>query len=154
MSAIGISILMTPILLNVEMEEAARLLVMAVSATGVGILVSILAGPERQERLVEFYTRARPCGFWRPIAISLGEKGDESVHRLRRGLGAMVLSAITIFFLLTGIGSWMSGSPAPTWFPWRGIWIAGLLLIGGGLIPVWWRLGFKEPQVSVGATSP
>ena len=142
--AILVSLILAPILLNAELDEALRLLIMAVVATGAGVLVSLLFGPEDKDRLAEFYTRVRPCGFWKPIALSVGENGNEGVLRLRRGLGALVLSALSIFCLLTGIGSWMVGSPPPTFFPWRVPWLAFLLLVGGGLIPLWWRLGFSE----------
>ncbi|MFQ5944565.1 MAG: hypothetical protein ACE5JF_13540, partial [Anaerolineales bacterium] len=143
-SCILASLVMAPILLSVNVDEAVRLLVMAIVATATGIGVSVLGGPERKERLVDFYTRARPCGFWKPIAASLGEDGNEPVRRLRRGIGATLFSALSIFCVLTGVGAWMAGSPAPTWFPWPTAWIVLLLLVGAGLVPVWWRLGFGE----------
>ena len=143
-SCILASLLMAPILLMVQLDEAVRLLIMAVGATTTGIVVSLLAGPEHKDRLLDFYMRARPPGFWKPIAMLAGDDGEEGVRRLYRGLSATLLSALSIFCLLTGLGSWMSGSPAPTWFPWRVSWIAGLLIVGIGLIPVWWRLGFRE----------
>ncbi len=143
-SCILASLLMAPILLMVQLDEAVRLLIMAVGATTTGIVVSLLGGPEHEDRLLDFYTRARPPGFWKPIAMLAGDDGEEGVRRLYRGLSATLLSALSIFCLLTGLGSWMSGSPAPTWFPWRVPWMAGLLIVGIGLIPVWWRLGFRE----------
>jgi hypothetical protein len=57
---------------------------------------------------------------------------------------AMGLAALSIFCFLTGIGSWMVGSPAPTWMPSREIWIAGLLLVGTILCPLWVKLGFQQ----------
>ena len=145
-SCLLVSLVMAPILLSTDLDEAVRLLIMAVAATGAGIAVSLLGGPEQTERLAEFYRRVRPVGFWKPIAISVGENGEEGVRRLRRGLSAMMLCALSLFFLLTGLGSWMIGSPAPTFFPWHAPWIALLLLAGGGLIPVWWKLGFSDDQ--------
>jgi hypothetical protein len=160
-SCILVSLVMAPILLNTDVDEAMRLLIMAVTATGAGIAVSLLGGPEQTDRLAEFYKRVRPCGFWKPIAVSVGENGNEGIRRLNKGVGAMVLCALSLFFLLTGLGSWMIGSPAPTFFPWRAPWIALLLLAGGGLIPLWWKLGFteerestgEEPSVNVSSTS-
>ena len=140
--------------MNAELDEALRLLIMAVAATGAGVLVSLLFGPEDKDRLAEFYTRVRPCGFWKPIALSVGESGNEGVLRLRRGLGALVLSALSIFCLLTGVGSWMIGSPPPIFFPWRVPWLAFLLLVGGGLIPLWWRFGFSEKIKGVERPDP
>jgi hypothetical protein len=60
----------------------------------------------------------------------------------------MGLASFSIFCLLTGIGSWMVGSPAPYWMPWREAWIAGLLLMGMMLCPLWVKLGFQQPYVS------
>jgi hypothetical protein len=48
---------------------------------------------------------------------------------LRAGLLNAGAVCVAIFCLLVGIGSWLVGSPAPTWFPWRGPWIAGLLVV-------------------------
>ncbi|MFQ5937815.1 MAG: sodium:solute symporter family protein, partial [Acidiferrobacterales bacterium] len=143
-SCILASLVLAPILLSTDWDEAVRLLVMAVGATTTGIVVSLLGRPEDKDRLVDFYTRARPPGFWKPIAALVGEDGEEDVRRLYRALGAMLLCALSVFSLLAGFGSWIVGSPAPTWFPWRVPWIAGLLVVGIGLIPVWWRLGFRE----------
>jgi len=60
---------------------------------------------------------------------------------LGRSVAAMLLCAGTVFCLLTGLGSWMVGSPPPTWIDSRGLWIALLLVIGVVLIPFWWKLG-------------
>ncbi|GMQ90672.1 MAG: Na+:solute symporter [Gammaproteobacteria bacterium] len=143
-ASISASLLMAPFLLYSGFDEAVRLLIMAGGATAAGIAVSLLVGPEKTERLVDFYQRARPLGFWKPIALAAGEDAAGDARQLGRRLGATLSSAISIFFLLAGLGSWLAGSPAPTWFPWRSVWIAGLLLIGAGLIPVSWRLGFRD----------
>lgn len=143
-ASIVTSLVMAPFLLSSAFDEAVRLLIMATGATVAGIAASLLVGPEKTERLVDFYRRARPLGFWKPIARAAGEDGAGDARQLGRRLGATLSSAISIFFLLTAVGSWLVGSPAPTWFPWRSAWIAVLLLIGAGLIPVSWRLGFRD----------
>jgi hypothetical protein len=56
----------------------------------------------------------------------------------------MGLTALSIFCLLTGIGTWLVGSPAPAWMPWREVWIGGLLVGGIALIPVWIKIGFQK----------
>ena len=56
-------------------------------------------------------------------------------------LPATALAAWTVFALLTGLGTWLVGSPAPAWFPWRGVWIAVLLVSASAVVPLWWRLG-------------
>lgn len=58
----------------------------------------------------------------------------------------MGLTTLFIFCLLTGIGTWLVGSPAPAWMPWREGWIAGLLLAGIILIPIWIKIGFRQSE--------
>ena len=61
--------------------------------------------------------------------------------RLGRGLAAVALGGLSIFSLLTGLGSLLVGSLPPAWFNDRGAWIGVLLVAGAALVPVWWRLG-------------
>jgi Na+/proline symporter len=124
--------------------EALRLLFMAVGATAAGIGASLLLGPEAPERLQAFYLRARPPGFWGPVAAGLGRDGAADARRLYRGLLAMAVASFSIFCLLASVGSLLAGSPPPRWFPFQVPWIAALLITGTLLLPVWWRLGFRE----------
>ncbi len=132
-----------PLLAFVE-DEALRLLLMAVLATGAGIAVSLLT-PEQPERLRRFFRLAQPPGWWGPIAAHFGVDPHTNVRRLGRGVAAMVAAAFCVFSLLTGFGSWLVLSPAPTWWPlsW-GLWIALQLVVGAALVPVWLKLGFSE----------
>jgi Na+/proline symporter len=145
-AAIGASLILAPILLAAipAEEEALRMLLMAVGSTGVALVVVYLTGPEEASRLREFYGRAHPPGFWGPVAESFNEEATLGQRRLRRSIAATLLCAFSIFCLLTGLGSWLAGSPAPTWFPWRWLWILVLLAVGFSLVPLWWRLGFSK----------
>lgn len=138
------SIVLLPILLTWVENDAARMLLMAAGATFMGITVSLVLGPEDMERLRIFYRRARPLGFWGPVAVAEGEDPAEGVRRLISAGAAVVLASFSIFCLLAGVGSWMCGSPPPVWFPWSTPWIALLIVVGIGLIPIWWRLGFGK----------
>jgi Na+/proline symporter len=142
-AAIAASLVLAPILLfTVPIEhQGTRLFVMAIGGTLAGVLASYVSGPESTERLTDFYRRAKPPGFWGPIAVASGEAADYAPRKLGRSIAAMLLCATTVFCLLTGLGSWMVDSPAPTWFPWHGPWIALLLVVGLAVIPLWWRLG-------------
>jgi len=143
--AIAASLVLAPALLFglPQEQEALRLLLMAVGATGAGLILSAWKGPESTQRLREFYRLVRPPGFWGPIALAAGDDSNESRARLLRGLAATALASITVFCLLAGLGSWLAGSPGPTWWPLgRAAWIGALLAVGVGLTPGWWRLGF------------
>lgn len=142
-AAILASLVVAPILIfTVPIEhQATRLFIMAIAGTLAGVLASYISGPEPSERLTSFYRRVRPPGFWGPIAVAVGIPANYASRQLGRSVAAMLLCAGTVFCLLTGLGSWMVGSPAPTWIDSRGLWIALLLVIGVVLIPFWWKLG-------------
>lgn len=144
LACVIVSLLVAWPLLEFVPDEALRLLLMAILATGAGITVSLIT-PEEPERLRRFFRLAQPPGWWGPIAAHFGVDPEVNVRRLGRGVAAMVAAASSVFFFLTGIGSWLVQSPTPTWWPlsWE-VWIALQLLGGAALLPVWLRLGFSE----------
>lgn len=149
LAAIAASLVLAPVLLwklDGPGEEALRLLLMAAGSTLAGITASIAFGPEPKEKLVEFYARAHPPGIWGPVAEAAGgERAKVSIARLRRGIVTVVLASLSTFSLLVGLGSWLVGSPPPTWFPYPGLWLSAVLIVGVGLTPIWIRLAFSEP---------
>jgi Na+/proline symporter len=124
-------------------DDAGRLLLMAALSTGAGIAVSFVTR-EDIDRLTGFYRRARPPGWWGPVATAAGGNQRGDVRRLERGAASVAAAALCVFSFLTGIGAWICDSPAPTWWPigW-GAWIATQLLLGSILVPVWIKLGFS-----------
>jgi SSS family solute:Na+ symporter len=143
-AAIAVSVVAAPLLLIHVDDTATRLLAIAIISTVAALIAIVVAGPEDKERLKDFYKRARPPGFWGPIAKACGEKDDDGRKELSRSLGAVFASGLSVFSLLTGIGSWLVGSPAPAIFPWKIPWYL-LTIIGGlALTPVWLKLGFDR----------
>jgi hypothetical protein len=112
---------------------------MAAGATAAGVAASLWLGPEDAERLDTFHARVHPPGFWGPW------DGGAGARRLARGAAATGLAAFSLFAALTGFGTAMVGGTPPAWLPWRGVWVALLLVVAAGLVPVWWRLGMN-PQ--------
>ena len=50
-----------------------------------------------------------------------------------------------MFCLLVGIGSWLSGTAAPAWWPYSVTgWLGANIGCGIALIPLWHRLGFGD----------
>jgi len=139
-AALGVSLVLAPVLIVKvpQQHEALRLLLMAGAATLVGVVTSLVVGPEEIDRLREFYSRARPPGFWGPVRAP----ADAPARRLVRGLLATGTASLSVFCVLTAAGSWLAGSPAPTWLGSRAVFTSGLGVIGLGLVPIWWRLGF------------
>jgi SSS family solute:Na+ symporter len=133
LASIAVSALLAPILLATVEPDGARVLIVTVATTAVAIVVSLLGPSTPGPRVLEFYRRVRPPGFWGPVATACGEPGDAAVARLGHGLSVTLRSALAIFCVLVGIGSWLIGSPPPAWFPWQGPWIAAMLLAGVSL---------------------
>ena len=148
LACIVASVIMAPLLLWAlpGQQEEMRLLTMGIGAGVIGVTVSLFTGPEDFDRLETFYQRARPPGFWGPIEQRVQLEPRDGVRRFWRAMLAMGLTALSIFCLLTGIGTWLVGSPAPGWMPWREAWIAGLLLVGIILIPIWIKIGFRQSE--------
>jgi SSS family solute:Na+ symporter len=149
LSCIAASLVLTPILLlaieqdaTTMRDDAIRLLLMAAGATGVGIVVSLATGPEDLDHLRAFYRRSHPLGFWGPVARAEGIDPRVGMSHLGWGVLAVGIASFSIFCLLVGAGSWLCGSPPPTWFPWGGPWLALNLVVGSALVPVWVWLGF------------
>ena len=125
-------------------QQALRLLTVATISTAAALVAIWLRGPEATERLIEFYQRVRPVGFWGPIARASGVDDTAGQRQLWRTLSATVLCSLSVFCLLVGFGTWLIGSPSPVWIPFRPVWIGGLLLAGLSLCPVWYRLGYAR----------
>jgi SSS family solute:Na+ symporter len=139
---------LAPVLLALlrDDQQALRLLILATAATAAALAAVWMKGPEEEAGLIAFYRRVRPVGFWGPIATAV-DPTAAGPARLVRALGAMVLCSVTVFCLLVGIGTWLVDSPYPAWVPSRGIWVAGLLVVGVAVGPVWYRLGYREERV-------
>ncbi len=149
LSCIVVSLVMAPILLWVwPQHDADRLLMMGLGSGFIGIIVSLLTGPESRECLTSFYRKGNPPGFWGPIERDLQIESAPGVGRLWRALAATGLTACSLFCVLIGIGSWLVESPAPAWFPWKSQWVGSVLGVGIILIPIWLKVGFypQDPE--------
>ena len=137
-----VSVIAAPVLMLSlgDDAQATRLLIMAVSATCGALVAMRIAGPEDHDHLVAFYKKVRPAGFWGPIAVAAGDSAEEGPRRLRRGVAATVTCAMSVFCLLVGAGTWLTGAPSPVWFPWPTLWITSLLAVALALTPVWRQL--------------
>jgi hypothetical protein len=119
------------------------MLIITVVTTAVVVAMSLWGRAEPSSTLRAFYQRVQPPGFWGPVAAVCGDDPRAAIQRLRSGLFNTGASSLAVFCLLVGIGSWLVDSPAPTWFPWRGPWIAGLLLVSTAL-GIWVHSGIRR----------
>jgi len=137
-AALAISALLVPLLLGGVASEGMRILIMALATTASAIGVAALSSSTPSHAVQEFYSRVHPPGFWGPVARSIGDPPGSGQSELLRGLWLSGGTSAAVFSLLTALGSWAFGSPAPYWFPWRGPWIAGLLGVSAALIAALW----------------
>ena len=144
-AAILVSLIAAPILLVAvdDQHHALRLLIMAVVSTTAALVAIWVAGPEDRSLLIAFYKKVKPVGFWGPIAKETDVGNDDGARRLWRSMWAMITCGLSVFCLLVGIGTWLTGSPAPFWFPWQMLWVSVLIFSGLALCPLWYWLGFK-----------
>ena len=131
-----------PVLMVVfdDTQQPLRLLLAGTASTVAALVAILVSAPENETQLATFYERVRPVGFWGPLAGRAGDRDGPA--RFYRAVGAMTLCSLTVFCLLVGLGTWLLGSPVPLWVAWRPLWIGGLLALGLGLAPLWYRLGF------------
>ena len=76
------------------------------------VLVALLTKPDPEERLIEFYKRARPLGWWGPIARKASIQPRSALY-IPTGLiiaafGAIMVAAGTIVFSSAYVGNWPS----------------------------------------------
>jgi Na+/proline symporter len=124
-------------------NDGLRLILMTVGSAIASVGASLLTRPVDEERLNTFYLQVRPPGFWGPVAERCGESGGASRAAFNRGMTATFVASASVFGLIVGLGTLVVGAPGPSALP-RPVWIALCLLIGLGLIPVWWRIAKQQ----------
>jgi len=83
---------------------AAKVFVNLIGSTAVWIAVTYATPPTSMERLVEFYRRVRPPGWWGPVRAAAGLTSGASTAGLRRGLALWVLGTTFIYAAMFGVG--------------------------------------------------
>lgn len=133
-AAIGISLLIAPILLIFVDEEWLKLLLMSGISTTVVIIVSYLTPPTDDQKLNEFYLKIKPQGFWKNTAARIGHSQNIPLIKLKKSIVQIIINSLSLFSLLVGFGKLMF---RPTN---EGILFPLLLIvIGLALIPLWWN---------------
>ncbi|MEJ2604125.1 MAG: sodium transporter, partial [Gammaproteobacteria bacterium] len=130
--AIVTSLVIAPLLIYATDEEWIRLGVMSGTSLVVVVATAFLAPATRPEKLVAFYRRVRPPGWWQRTATAAGEDPGAGADALRDDLVALAACAFSVYAWLTGIGLLLLQS-APVWV---GI---GLVSAGTLVTPVWLR---------------
>ena len=148
LAAMAASLVTAPLLLvymGTDPEgEWLRLSIMALVTTAAAIGVTYVTPPTHRDVLLAFYERVQPFGFWRETAPLAGDRAEAPVEGLRRRLWAMLVTGLSLFLLLFGVGRLLISPPDanPLW-----TWVA--ILAGLALIPLWWRAVLREEDLEV-----
>jgi len=83
-------------LIHVASGEAYAVVLTSIGLTTVlWVAVALITRPDPEERLLEFYKRARPMGWWRPIAQKAGDDAPR-VRPIFHGLAIALLGAVMV----------------------------------------------------------
>jgi Na+/proline symporter len=137
-AAMAVSILLAPLLLarfgTAPETEWLRLLIMAGATTAAAIAVTFVTPPTDDRALLAFFRRVSPVGFWGRTARLAGSRGDRPRAELGRGLVSVLLTVLSLFLVLVGLGQLLF---PPIGIPGLLSWV--MLAAGIGLVPLWWR---------------
>ena len=143
LAAIGVSLVVAPVLLASPLDEWARLAVMAASATAATVGAALLLPQTSTATLDRFYRRVRPMGWWPETAFRAGEAPREPLIRGAVALGKALACASALFLALIGSGHLLLAPAGATTWP---AWLA--LAAALALTPVWTR--HREAQGASG----
>ena len=143
LAAIATSLIVAPILLLTTEQEWVRLSLMALASTSAAIVVTWFTPSTSDDVLKEFYHRVRPSGWWRRTASMVGADRGEPVRRLGRGLRTTVLTALSLFLALVGIGKILVPAPGQS-----GLLPYLSLIAAVALVPFWWRDAVGRDEIS------
>ncbi|MFQ5416479.1 MAG: sodium transporter, partial [Myxococcota bacterium] len=116
LASIAVSACFAPLAILALDGEALQMLLTAGLSTAACVGVSCWTGPEPRDVLVAFYQRARPPGWWGPVAREANRPADESLRALRRALFQTACAAVSLFAALLGGllpavgGSWLTAA--------------------------------------------
>lgn len=153
LAAMVVSLIVAPILLVTlgtdADDEWLRLLIMAVATTAAAIAITFVTPATDTKVLLAFYERVQPYGFWGRTAALAGDRPEAPRQALRRRVQALLVTAMSLFLLLLGVGRLLVAAPdASTLWSWLYV-VAGL-----GLVPLWWRDATRDDlEVDRSATS-
>jgi Na+/proline symporter len=138
MAAMAVSLITAPLLLitmGTDPEtEWLRLSIMASVTTAAAIGITFVTPRTNEHVLLAFYERVLPFGWWSRTAQLAGDRPGAPLEALWRRLKAMLITALSLFLLLLGVGRLMIPPPdASLAFTWV------FILAGLALIPLWWR---------------
>lgn len=140
--AIGMSLVLAPVLIYLVDDEWLRLLLMSAASLVVVVVTAYLAPATNEQKLVSFYKQVRLPGYWRRTAVAAGIDPAAGGAEFRRDLGGLAACAVSVYSWLVGCG-WLLLDREEI--------MPGIvaLCIGLAATPVWvasLRQGFGKPD--------
>ena len=126
------SLVLAPILMQTVDADWLRLLIMAGVSTAVVIGAALFMPGTEPARLIAFYDRVRPPGWWARTARAGHLDTRASRTEFRRNLLAVIAAAVSVFGWLLGLAQLLLQTASP-------IFCGALLLAGTLVVPIWWR---------------
>jgi len=133
LGSIVVALVLAPILMLTVEAEWLRLAIMAGVSTLTVVVTAVWAPATEPARLMAFYDRVRPPGWWGRTARGLGLDIAAPRREFRRGLIGLGAAAVSIYGWLLGLGQLLLGTATP-------VLTGGLLLLAFASVPVWWRV--------------
>ena len=103
-SLIGAALQLSPEWGGPTFPFAAKVFLNLIGSTAVWIAVTYATPPTSMERLVEFYRRVRPPGWWGPVREAIGQPPRARTEGLRRGLALWALGTTFIYAAMFAVG--------------------------------------------------
>jgi len=145
LAAMAVSLIVAPLLLILTDQEWIRLLSMAVVSSMAAIGITFFTNSTDKNVLVKFYRRVKPAGFWKKTAVSAGDDPRVPIKNLMKEIKAILLTAISLFFMLIGVGKLLIPSPGQSVLI-PIVYIALALIF----IPFWWRKALAAEKIVAG----
>ena len=133
-AAMLISLVAAPILLATVGDEWQRIAIMAALSTCAAIGITFVSTPTDPTVLNCFYRQVSPLGWWRQMAMRVGDAAGVPLHRFSREIRTTGLVALSLFLALIGCGKLLLHLPdEPRTWAWIAMGVAAML------VPLWRR---------------
>jgi Na+/proline symporter len=132
--AIAVSLIAAPLVVHFIDAEWLRLLTMVVASLTTTVITALLTPPTSPAVRNRFYQRTRPFGWWPQSAAEAGDRPTAPMRALGRRLRLTLLSTISLFGMLVGIGKLLVHPPDANL-----LWPIALLIGAVALVPFWWK---------------
>jgi len=132
LGSILVSLVLAPVLILTVEADWVRLAIMSGVSTAVVVAAAYWLPGTEPARLMAFYDRVRPPGWWSDTARGLNLDTRASRTEFRGNVVAVIAAAVSVYCWLVGFGQFLLQTASLPF-------VVTLLLVGTAAVPVWWR---------------